>query len=229
MFQHKHYLTIAILSGFIIPMIWGFLLGDFWGGFLFIGLIRIVLGHHTTFLVNSLCHISGSQPYSIDHSAKDNLLVALLTNGEGYHNFHHSFEGDYRNGALWYHWDPTKWTIKLLSYFGQTYKLRKVSREAILRSRLQADQVRLQNVGMDTTRLKYLQDQIETMLARINQLKGDYELVKVEYRKKAQDWEDHSRARVIQLRADLELAKIELENKLLQWQRYMSLMQPVLG
>ncbi len=228
-FQHKHYLSIAIMSGFVVPAIWGWALGDFFGGFLFIGLARIVLGHHTTFLVNSLCHISGRQPYSLNHSAKDNFLVALLTNGEGYHNFHHSFEGDYRNGALWYQWDPTKWVINFMSWFGQTYKLKRVSHEAILRSRIQTDKIRLHEKGIDTSRLQNLQDQIELIMARVNQLKRDYEIMKDEYKKVAQDWEASSRAKIVQMKADLELAKIELDNRIDQWRRYMSLMRPVLA
>ena len=58
--------------------------------------------------INSLAHIWGSRPYTEKNTARDNGFLALLTYGEGYHNFHHIFASDYRNGIRWYHYDPTK-------------------------------------------------------------------------------------------------------------------------
>eukprot|EP01083_Nonionella_stella_P307729 1082784_1 len=43
--------------------------------------------------------------------------------GEGYHNFHHEFPNDYRNGFKWYHYDPTKWFILCMKYVGLAYDL----------------------------------------------------------------------------------------------------------
>ena len=51
------------------------------------------------------------------------LCVALATLGEGYHNFHHRFQTDYRNGIRWFHYDPTKWLIWSLSKVGLTHGL----------------------------------------------------------------------------------------------------------
>jgi fatty-acid desaturase len=59
-------------------------------------------------------------------------ITALLTQGEGYHNFHHEFPYDYRNAIKFYQWDPTKWLIAGLSYVGQTYDL-KITPERIIR------------------------------------------------------------------------------------------------
>ena len=50
-----------------------------------------------------------------------------MTYGEGYHNFHHTFQWDYRNGYLWYHFDPTKWPIRGLSVIGLAGSLKQVS------------------------------------------------------------------------------------------------------
>jgi len=44
--------------------------------------------------------------------------VSLITQGEGYHNYHHTFPRDYRNGPLWYNVDPSKWLIYTLSRVG---------------------------------------------------------------------------------------------------------------
>jgi stearoyl-CoA desaturase (delta-9 desaturase) len=79
--------------------------------FVFAFLLRMVLTHHFTFLINSAAHIWGSQPYSTAHSARDNWFLSFLSFGEGYHNYHHSFQADYRNGPRLYNWDPSKWLI----------------------------------------------------------------------------------------------------------------------
>jgi len=79
----------------------------------------------------------GSRPYTDENSARDNGIIALFTFGEGYHNFHHIFEYDYRNGIQWWHFDPTKWLIKSLSWFKLTSNLRKAPEERIEKAKLQ--------------------------------------------------------------------------------------------
>lgn len=113
-FQHRFYLPLAGLTGLGLPMAIASLWGDPWGGLLVAGLARIVVNHHLTFAINSVCHTVGKQTYSDRHSARDNWVTALFTYGEGYHNFHHEFPGDYRNGIRAYHWDPSKWVIHVL-------------------------------------------------------------------------------------------------------------------
>jgi stearoyl-CoA desaturase (delta-9 desaturase) len=120
-FQHRVYLPLAGLVGLALPMGIAALWGDAWGGLLIAGLARIVVNQHLTFAINSVCHSIGKQPYSDRHSARDNWVTALFTYGEGYHNFHHEFAMDYRNGFEPYQWDPTKWLIYVL------WKLRLVS------------------------------------------------------------------------------------------------------
>jgi stearoyl-CoA desaturase (delta-9 desaturase) len=63
------------------------------------------------FFINSLAHTWGSKTYAKELTAVDNFILAFLTFGEGYHNYHHAFPNDYRNGISWYHFDPTKWLI----------------------------------------------------------------------------------------------------------------------
>jgi stearoyl-CoA desaturase (delta-9 desaturase) len=90
------------------------------------GFLRLVASHHLTFLINSAAHIFGTQPYTAENTARDNPVLAVLTFGEGYHNFHHAFANDYRNGVRWWQWDPSKWLIRTLSWFGLAYKLKSV-------------------------------------------------------------------------------------------------------
>jgi stearoyl-CoA desaturase (delta-9 desaturase) len=139
MWQHRHIHTIAILVSFVLPA----LAGAMWngwvgalGGFLIGGVAKIVVLQHCTFLINSACHTIGRQPYSTQCSARDSFLIARLTFGEGYHNYHHEFQHDYRNGVKPWQWDPTKWTIWLLSKIGLIRGLRSVPREVIERASL---------------------------------------------------------------------------------------------
>ena len=126
MWQHKHYLTLAVLTNFGIPLIVGLIFSDIIASLLLVGVLRLVLSHHLTFCINSLAHMWGSQPYNDKNTAKDNPIVALLTFGEGYHNFHHAFQYDYRNAIKWWQFDPTKWLIKSLSWVGLAKNLRKI-------------------------------------------------------------------------------------------------------
>jgi len=133
--QHKWWGPIGIFVGFGLPALIGFLMGGGIGalaGFLIAGVARLVMVHHMTFFINSLCHTIGTQPYSKRCSAKDSWLMALFTFGEGYHNFHHEFQHDYRNGVKLWQFDPTKWTIWLLSKLRLVSGLRKVSNKNIL-------------------------------------------------------------------------------------------------
>lgn len=125
-FQHKHYFMIAIGMNIAAPLALGLLFGNVLGMFLLAGVLRLVLSHHLTFCINSLAHIIGIRPYTIDNTARDNGIVALLTFGEGYHNFHHLFAHDYRNGVRWWQYDPSKWLIKALSWVGLTKNLKQV-------------------------------------------------------------------------------------------------------
>ena len=121
-FQHNHYLELSMLSGLILPMALTWLInGDWLGGLMYAGFAKVVVIHHTTFFINSLAHSSflgASQNFSDNHSSYDSFVCAILTLGEGYHNFHHEFAQDYRNGTKWYHYDPTKWVIRALEMCG---------------------------------------------------------------------------------------------------------------
>ncbi|OCF35996.1 hypothetical protein I316_02491 [Kwoniella heveanensis BCC8398] len=117
-FQHRHYVPIALFSGLILPFIiahvgWN----DGLGGLVWGGAIARLLIWHTTFCINSLAHWTGLQPYSEEMSARGNYLLALLTSGEGNHNFHHAFPKDFRNGPHPADWDPSKWFIWALHRF----------------------------------------------------------------------------------------------------------------
>ena len=91
--------------------------------------------YHATFCVNSVAHYIGSQPYGGTGTARDSFITAMLSLGEGYHNFHHRFQSDFRNGFRWYHFDPTKWFIFAASKVGLTWNLKRTPGAAIMRAR----------------------------------------------------------------------------------------------
>lgn len=134
-FQDRFYIPLAILFGAVLPWSLGWIWGDPWGALLVAGFLRLVLEWHATFFVNSLAHTLGSQPYCRVGSARDSFLTAIVTLGEGYHNFHHRFQADYRNGVRWYQLDPTKWLVWSLSKVGLTSDLRRTPPQAIERAK----------------------------------------------------------------------------------------------
>ena len=109
---------------------------------------RLALVHHCTFFINSFAHTFGTAEYDAVSSAKDNWIGALLTNGEGYHNYHHRFPSDYRNGIRWYHWDPTKWVIWTLSKVGLASELKRTPLEKIAEARSQVSALKFQTASV---------------------------------------------------------------------------------
>jgi stearoyl-CoA desaturase (delta-9 desaturase) len=140
MWQHRYIHWIGFTVAFLFPAALGYAWGG-WesalGAFLIAGVARVVFLQHCTFCINSLCHAFGSRPYSSKCSARDSLLLALFTFGEGYHNYHHEFQHDYRNGVKPWQFDPTKWIIWTLSKVGLASKLRRVPAEKILQAEQQ--------------------------------------------------------------------------------------------
>jgi stearoyl-CoA desaturase (delta-9 desaturase) len=125
-YQHRYYLPLALAMNLGLPLLLGWANGDIFGMLLLAGVLRLVVSHHATFFINSLAHIWGSQPYTDDNTARDNGVVALLTYGEGYHNFHHMFAHDYRNGVRWWQWDPSKWFITAMRWLGLATNLKRI-------------------------------------------------------------------------------------------------------
>jgi stearoyl-CoA desaturase (delta-9 desaturase) len=132
--QHRHYLPLALTMNLALPLLLAWGSGDLLGVWLLVGIFRLVVSHHLTFCINSLAHLWGAQPYSDDNSARDNGLVAWLTYGEGYHNFHHTFAHDYRSGVRWWQWDPSKWFINVMQCVGLASNLKRVSAVRIQRA-----------------------------------------------------------------------------------------------
>jgi stearoyl-CoA desaturase (Delta-9 desaturase) len=127
--------------GLLIPTaIGGLVTGTWWGaftGFMWGGLVRIFLMHHVTWSINSVCHVWGTRPFdSHDHST-NNLPIAIVSFGEGWHNNHHAFPTSARHGLKWWQIDISWMFIQTLRLLGLAWDIR-VPNEAAMASKRQA-------------------------------------------------------------------------------------------
>jgi len=134
--QHRYYVPLVIATNVGLPLLLGWMVGDVFGVFLLAGVLRLVISHHVTFFINSLAHMWGSRPYTDENSARDNWFLAIVTYGEGYHNFHHLFQSDYRNGVRWWQYDINKWFIATCAWLGMAKNLKRTPDFKIQRARL---------------------------------------------------------------------------------------------
>ena len=134
--QHRWYWTLVLVTNVGLPLLLGWLAGDMLGMFLLVGVARLVITHHVTFFINSLAHMWGRQPYTDENTARDHHLIALITYGEGYHNYHHIFQSDYRCGIRWWHLDINKWFISTCALLGLVRNRKRAPAFKVLRARL---------------------------------------------------------------------------------------------
>lgn len=174
-FQHERYFSIALIAGFLLPMAIGWLMGSALGGLVFGAGWRLVFSHQTTFFINSLCHWVGQQPYFDGNTARDSWFISVFTFGEGYHNYHHRFQADYRNGIRWYDWDPSKWFIYLSSLVGFSRGLKRTPQWEIVNARLLMDEKRLLlSNGISRERIALLKQKVQEAHAAFRKRYDEY-------------------------------------------------------
>tara|TARA_B100001057_G_scaffold175270_1_gene175865 strand:+ start:6398 stop:7534 length:1137 start_codon:yes stop_codon:yes gene_type:complete len=213
MWQHKWVHPISFVVSFIIPALIGYGYAKFsgmdpmvgaLGGFLLPGVARVVMVQHATFCINSLCHMIGSQPYSTSHSARDSWIAAIFTMGEGYHNYHHEFQWDYRNGVKPWQLDPSKWFIWGLSKIGLTTDLKRVPNERILLAETRETKRRV------TDKISYIQeagkpgeDLFDQVLENLEGLSDRLTEICNELQSAAQEKIDLSKVKLTELRIEV--------------------------
>ena len=107
-------LAIPAILGGLLTMTWmGALLGFLWGG-----LVRVLMVHHITWSVNSICHIWGTRPFESHDLSRNNAIVGVLALGEGWHNNHHAFPTSARHGLRWWELDLSYIFIRALATVG---------------------------------------------------------------------------------------------------------------
>jgi stearoyl-CoA desaturase (delta-9 desaturase) len=95
-----------------------------WGFF-----VSTIVTYHATYTINSLCHVFGKRRYDTADDSRNNVWLALLTFGEGWHNNHHHYPASTRQGFYWWEIDLTYYGLRLLALFGIVWDLKPVPRE----------------------------------------------------------------------------------------------------
>lgn len=193
-YQHNHYVLFAVASNTVVFFIAGVLLQDMIGAFVLVWWLRLFFTHHLTWFINSLAHTWGAQTFSTEFSAVDNYAISMLTCGEGYHNYHHTFASDYRNGIKWYHFDPTKWLIWSLAKCGLASDLNTVNIYTIKKTLILHDKDLLLNrlkhivyakKGIVEKYINKMSEQLTKNITNVNSLLRQYRTMKKEKWEKA--------------------------------------------
>ncbi|TDJ06685.1 MAG: acyl-CoA desaturase, partial [Deltaproteobacteria bacterium] len=201
---------------FILPAMIGYFMGSILGGIAFIGLLRMLFVHHMTFFINSLCHMVGFKTYTDTNTAKDSPIMALFTYGEGYHNFHHFFQTDYRNGIKWYQYDPTKWLIKSLEFFGMAWDLKLTPQEDILKAKLLMEGKRLDQ-KMSLTNSMEFKIKIDNLLSELSVMLDGIKNTKKELKTFAENKKKKNELALFEVKRKLAEAKINFKFKLKEY------------
>jgi stearoyl-CoA desaturase (delta-9 desaturase) len=122
---NRLYFVPLIICGLLLVAIggWGMMM---WGVFL-----RVTVGLHFTWLVNSATHIWGQRRFETNDDSTNNFLVAIFTFGEGWHNNHHAHPRAARHGLKWYEIDVNWWGIRALKSLGLARNIKLISQEQI--------------------------------------------------------------------------------------------------
>ncbi len=215
-FQHRHYVPLVLVINFGMPILAGLIFGDVIGMLILAGFMRLVWSHHVTFFINSLAHMWGKRPYTEDNTARDNPVLAVITYGEGYHNFHHLFAHDYRNGVRWWQWDPTKWLIGALSFFGITRRLKRTPafqiQKALLAMQFTRAQARLAKYPAETHK------HLEPLRARLAHEYENFLAAVADWARVKEEWLNEKKRAVLE-----HWDQVDLQSKLREIERRLNL------
>lgn len=126
--NNYHWVPLTVLGGILYAI--GGLPLFLWGGCL-----RVVVGLHSTWLVNSATHMWGRRRFETRDDSRNSWWVALLTFGEGWHNNHHAHPTSARHGLAWYELDHSWILISVLKFFriAKAVKVASISGESAVR------------------------------------------------------------------------------------------------
>jgi stearoyl-CoA desaturase (delta-9 desaturase) len=241
-FQDRYIVPLMVLVGLGMPtlvgMAWAALSGLtlFHGalaGFIFGGIARVVFVHHGTFFINSLCHYMGRRPYDGESTARDSGIVAFFTYGEGYHNYHHAFQTDYRNGVRPWQFDPGKWVIWCLERVGLAHSLGRVPEATIRISVMREKRRQLESghPGWLEQAGEQVREKLQAIEEQIEEMHDKARLLWREYRRLREQRVSRRDERVRQLRAELERLMAQFRDALRRWEEIVASvrLQPALA
>lgn len=124
MFQRRNHAWLTVIFAYFLPAMYGYYVyNDYWLGLFVHGFLRHLIVLHATWMVNSVAHFYGYRPYTPFIRPCENLLTALCTLGEGWHNWHHTYPFDYATSefGIFGQWNPSKLLIDVCCWLGLAY------------------------------------------------------------------------------------------------------------
>ncbi|KAF8371566.1 hypothetical protein PRIPAC_77995 [Pristionchus pacificus] len=142
-FQRRHYVPLIFSSIFFLTAVPHYCWGESWNTAYFVGaILRLALQLHGTWFINSAAHTFGYKPFDTKITAVDTFFYACLTNGEAWHNYHHTFPQDYRASEYMWKGNMSAAMIDFFAYMGWVWDRKTMSKEAIERQKMKGDQSR---------------------------------------------------------------------------------------
>lgn len=127
-FRLNQYYPLWVVLGLALPALGSFAVtGTFLGfvrGFLWGGLVRILMVHHATWSVNSICHAYGHRAYETRDESRNNAWLVLSSLGGSWHNNHHAFPNSAYTGIRAWQLDPSGWLIRFFAYTGLAWDVK---------------------------------------------------------------------------------------------------------
>ncbi len=136
----NRYYGVLVLISLAVPAALGYAIeGTMFGallGFVWGGLVRVLLTHHVTWSINSICHMFGRRDYHSNDHSTNNFVCGLLAMGEGWHNNHHAFPSSARHGLKWWQFDLSWIVIRAMSLVGLAWNIKLPSEQALESKRI---------------------------------------------------------------------------------------------
>jgi stearoyl-CoA desaturase (Delta-9 desaturase) len=133
--------VLWVAAGLLLPFGLGYLIGGTWQaaltGLLWGGAVRMLVVHHVTYSINSLCHFFGRQAYDTGDESRNLAWLAPFTFGEAWHNNHHAFPTSYEHGMRRWQLDPSRAVIRGLEKMGLVWDVVRISPERQARKALE--------------------------------------------------------------------------------------------
>ncbi|CAN5781989.1 acyl-CoA desaturase [soil metagenome] len=131
--------VVWVVLGLVIPAALGGIITRSWSGvlvgFLWGGLARVLVVHHITWSINSVCHLWGARPFATGDESRDNPVLGILALGEGWHNTHHAFPASARHGLAWWKLDVNYLVIRAMALLRLARNVRVPTAERIAAKR----------------------------------------------------------------------------------------------
>jgi stearoyl-CoA desaturase (delta-9 desaturase) len=133
--------VLWVAVGLVVPFLLGGLIGGTWHaaltGLLWGGAVRMLVVHHVTYSINSLCHFFGRQAFNTGDESRNLAWLAPFTFGEAWHNNHHAFPTSFEHGMRRWQFDPSRYVIRGMEKLGLVWDVVRISPERQARKALE--------------------------------------------------------------------------------------------